>query len=136
MLRKTHPDYLVRKVEELATVLARLLGFKGSDENHEIINLTEETFDKLFGDNPPLHSKPELITWLESNGLSQQDLINLTDILFERAEALAKVKGEDEAQAVYEQTLTCMEYTVEKEKVFLFHWASRMDYLKKKTKGE
>lgn len=135
MLRKTHPDYLVRKMEELAKVLAKLLGFKENGDNHEIINLTEETFNELFGDDIPLHATNDLTNWLDKAGLSKDDLINLSDILFERAEALANESEDEKASSVYQQTQTCMNYTLEKHKVFPFHWASRMEYLKNKTQG-
>ena len=135
MLRKKHPDYLVRKIEELAKVIGLLLGFKDNEEHHEIINLTDETFNELFGNDIPLHSTSDFTTWLEEFGLSEEDLINLSDIFFERAEAIEATKGAEEALPVYQQTLTCMNYTLKQKKVFPFHWASRMEYLKNKTQN-
>lgn len=133
MLQKKHPDYLVRKIEELAKVIGYVLGFKENEEHHEIITLTDETFNELFEGDIPLHSATDFTAWLEEVGLSEQDLINLSDIFYERAEAIDTTKGAEEALPVYQQALTCMNYTLAQKKVFPFHWASRMEYLKNKT---
>jgi len=135
MLQRKHPDYLMKRFEELAKVLAQLLGFKETGDNHEIITVSAETLDKLFGNDVPLKTQTDFLHWLEQNGLGQHDLINLTDLLYERAEALNRENEIEKALEVYQQALTCMNYTFETEKVFPFHWASRMEYLKNKAQG-
>ena len=136
MLQRKHPDYLMKRFEELAKVLAKLLGFKADGDNRTIITESEETLDKLFGNDIPLQSTTNFLHWLEQGGLAQQDLINLTDILYERAEALNLEEQEEQARAAYQYALTCMNYTLETEKVFPFHWASRTEYLKNKTQEQ
>lgn len=137
MIRKQHPDYVMKRIEELAKVLATLLGFKGDDKPEAIIQTSEEALDELFEGNLPWQ-KPiaDLLTWIEEEGLSKDDLINLSDIFFERSEAIARKEGEEHAQAAYRQTLASMEYTLEKEKVFPFHWASRTEYIKSKLTAQ
>lgn len=133
MLQRKHPDYLMKRFEELAKVLARLLGFKAIGDGAALIQEAEETLDKLFGeDDLPLQSPEDFLVWLETGKLGQQDLINLTDILYERAEALSSEERMEEAQVAYQQALTAMTFTLETEKVFPFHWATRLDYLKNK----
>ena len=136
MLQRKHPDYLMKRVEELAKVLARLLGFKDDGLFHDMITISEETLNELFDTDFPLDSLDDLEPWLEAQELSSQDLVHLADITFERAEALRQM-GENDQQITlaYQQAWICMNYVLENKKVFPFHWATRVDYLKQMNNG-
>ena len=137
MLQRKHPDYLMKRFEELAKVLARLFGLKESGETSAIITASEETLDELFGEeDEPLKSTADLLNWLAEGKLGQQDLINLSDIWYERAEALHLENRKEEARVAYQHALTCMNFTLETEKVFPFHWANRIEYIKNKAQAE
>ncbi|MEL6253396.1 MAG: hypothetical protein AAFR87_15400 [Bacteroidota bacterium] len=116
-------DYLMRLIEEMATVVARLFGLMTEDRLQEAIKLLDKAYDSFFKFEGKLlryTPKEELLKILtENENMEAEQMEIISELLRNEAEVWIKMGKLDEGIDVLGKSIHLLEY-LEKEQAHIY----------------
>ena len=127
-------DYFMRQVEQLAKVLAAMLGMQEKGQHMPALELLEAAFEEELDWKPEDWLPLPKNLWMEEFGKKlpyRPDAWNaVADLLFAAGESYNNQQQEEKARSCYEKALAILDYLNQEEKTYDFNRQERIKQLK------
>jgi hypothetical protein len=127
-------DFLMRYLNQLGVVIAKLLGLKENGKFREANQVIENSLLDFGLKLPELYlniNQAELLSKLKTkDDLNDGQMKVLAELLFQKGEVERELSNYDVDKQYYSRALILLEYLTDHEKVYSFERGERIDWIK------
>ncbi|MGD9328485.1 MAG: hypothetical protein PVH48_05910 [Cyclobacteriaceae bacterium] len=127
-------DFLMRYLNQLGVVIAKLLGLKENGKFQEANQVIENSLLDFGLKLPELYlniNQAELLSKLKTkDDLNDGQMKVLAELLFQKGEVERELSNYDVDKQYYSRALILLEYLTDHEKVYSFERGERIDWIK------